>query len=129
MRLPDDAYEMVEKRKVKVFFANRGTVAYWNENRLGGELRYYTGWYWYIEGPTGRAETEEHGPFHSRSAAYRDAAVKLQVRVPEKKAPAQTTQVTGSGTKVVSLSGYTRRNGRLGALRSKSPNRRRHLQA
>lgn len=106
MRLPNDVYQMVNDRKVIVFFANRETARYWNENRLGGELRFYTGWYWYEEA-NGRAVTNEHGPYHSRSAAYKDAAVKLAIKVPAKPAPPKTTQVTGS--KVVSLRQYARR--------------------
>lgn len=129
MRLPDEAYRMVEQRKVKVFFANREMVSYWNQNRLGGELRYYTGWYWYIEGNSGRAESQEHGPFHSRSAAYRDASVKLQVRVPEKKPEPKTVQITGSGTVTPSQSGYIRRSGRLATLHSRTQRRRLHLPA
>lgn len=79
MRLPKVVYENVKERGVEVFFADRWTCKWWNERRNSGELRFYGGWYWWVRGETGLAETMENGPFKTESAAYRDAAEKLQV--------------------------------------------------
>lgn len=91
MRLPKGVYDAVNNRKIEVFYADREMARFWNERRLSGELRFYAGWYWYVE-EHGRAVSNEHGPYHSRSAAYRSAFVENGLR----RAEQGTTQVTGS---------------------------------
>lgn len=80
MRLSNEVIEMVENARIEVFYANRGMTAYWNGRRDKGELRYFTGWYWYIKRGN-RAVSSEHGPFRSRMAAYRDGFHSMQMRL------------------------------------------------
>lgn len=80
MRLADDVIRKVEGAKIEVFYANRSMTAYWNERRSSRELRFFTGWYWYIA-KNGRAATAEHGPFKSKMAAYRDGFHAMQMRL------------------------------------------------
>lgn len=96
MRLPKDVYAAVDERKVDVFYADRRLCAMWNGNRRTDELRYYAGWYWAIQ-QHGRIEVgadgvADHGPYHSKSAAYKDAFLELSLRR-QRKQPTQ--QVTG----------------------------------
>ena len=80
MRLPAFALRSLSSRRVETFYANRGTVQFWNERRMKGELRYFCGWYWYAKDRKGRAETQECGPFRTETAALRDAYQKLQLQ-------------------------------------------------
>lgn len=93
MRLPKGVYGAVDLKKIKVYRADRGMTRYWNDQRGANDLRYFCGWYWYEESK-GKAASAEHGPFHSRSAAYRDAFVALGL-IPAT-AEQKTTQITGS---------------------------------
>jgi hypothetical protein len=115
--LPHSVTGAVDQKKVRVYFADRGMTKHWNERR-GTEPRYFGGWYWYIENEQGRAETQENGPFKTKSAAQRDAYVKLQLRA----LTAQTSQVRGSN--VVSIPQYAQGSGasRLGHM-SATPHR------
>jgi hypothetical protein len=80
MRLANSVLEKVEDAKIEVFYADRGMTIYWNERRGTKELRYFTGWYWYIKRGN-KAATAEHGSFRSRMAAYRDGFVQMQMRL------------------------------------------------
>jgi hypothetical protein len=80
MRLPDYVQRAAEKRRVVIYYVDRATVQFWNERRSGKELRYFCGWYWYAQARNGKAETDQHGPFRSESAALRDSFEKLQLR-------------------------------------------------
>jgi hypothetical protein len=98
MRLPGDVYAAVDARKVQVFYAGRRECAIWNENRGSNDLRYYAGWYWAIE-KDGRVEKStygffDNGPYHSKSAAYKDAFVELSLL--RSSGETKTTQITGS---------------------------------
>lgn len=81
MRLPDAVYETVKKAGVKVYFAGRHTTKVWNKARHNGEPLRYGGWYWYREWQGRVTDADEDGPFMSESAAFRDAFIKLQLRV------------------------------------------------
>lgn len=80
MRLARDVVSAVESARIELFYADRGMTQYWNTRRLGGELRYFTGWYWYVKGNNGKVASEENGPFKSRMAAIKDCFQKMQMR-------------------------------------------------
>lgn len=80
MRLSNSVIESVDNAKIEVFYADRAMTLYWNGRRGKNELRYFTGWYWYIK-RNGRAASSEHGPFRSRMAAYRDGFYAMQMRL------------------------------------------------
>jgi hypothetical protein len=81
MWLPKSVVEVVSRARIKVFYADRGMTRFWNDNKAPKDLRYFTGWYWYVKSRNGRAESEEHGPFKTKSSAYRDGYYKMQLRV------------------------------------------------
>lgn len=78
-RLPDQVYDRTAAKGVKVFKAGKDTVEYWNRTGLPkGHPRFLCGHYWYAADPqTGRAISEEVGPFHTKAAAFRDAFLRL----------------------------------------------------
>jgi hypothetical protein len=80
MRLTDKVMLAVEAARVDVSFVNRDTTRWWNERRGQGELRYFTGWYWVRKDARNRIDGDQNGPFHSMSAAVRDAYTRLQLR-------------------------------------------------
>jgi hypothetical protein len=92
--LPKNVVGAVDKRKVKVFYANRSATKFWNESRNSGDLRFFGGWYWYTE-TNGKATETEHGPYRSESAAYRNAFLELSLsRLQDSEL---TTQIRGTG--------------------------------
>lgn len=77
MRLPDSVYDAVDQAGVQISYANAWMTSYWNRRRDKRlEPRFYCGWYWWR--PTDPEDMQ--GPFRSRSAAYRDAYQRLQLR-------------------------------------------------
>jgi hypothetical protein len=81
MKLARKVIEAVEESRIELFYADRGMTNYWNKRRDKGELRYFTGWYWYIKGKNGKVESDENGPFKSRMAAIKDCFQRMQMRV------------------------------------------------
>ena len=80
MRLSDEVLAAVETAGVQTYFADRNITKYWNDLREDGSPVQFGGWYWQqtIKGRV--VSTDEEGPFRSRSAAIRDAYMKLQLR-------------------------------------------------
>jgi hypothetical protein len=76
MRLPDYVEKNTKERAVETFEASRWTAAYWNERRNASEPRFFCGWYWYTKQDTNII----NGPFKTRSAAIRDAYVRIVLR-------------------------------------------------
>lgn len=72
--------DAVKRAGVNVWFANRSVTKLWNGERNDHELIRFGGWYWHqiVKGRV--ISTDEEGPFKSRSAAMRDAYLKLQLR-------------------------------------------------
>lgn len=92
MRLPSEVIERVERFRIDVFYADRGMTRYWNRSRSKrNELRFYCGWYWLTKDERGRAGEAEHGPFHSKSAAIRDAFERMHLRSNHYRAPPPPT--------------------------------------
>lgn len=81
MRLPNEALHKVEKARIEVFYANRFMAKFWSERRGRNELRFYSGWYWYLKSRSGKAATGEHGPFRSRMSAYKNAFENMQMQL------------------------------------------------
>lgn len=81
MRLSDDVLLAIKKAGVETYFANRSVTKVWNSERDEDDLLRYGGWYWHQFKGRRVVSTDEEGPFRSRSAALRDAYVKLQLRV------------------------------------------------
>lgn len=81
MRFSNSVLTKLEDAKVEVFYADRGMTKFWNERRGRRELRFFTGYYWYLRSRANKALTAEHGPFRSRMAAYRDGFYQMQLRV------------------------------------------------
>jgi hypothetical protein len=92
--LPKNVVGAVDRKKVKVYFADRTMTKFWNERRNRDDLRFFGGWYWYIE-TNGRAEETENGPYKTESAAYRDAFLSLSLR--RLRDEELTTQIRGTG--------------------------------
>jgi hypothetical protein len=65
MWLPDRLVAEVND-KVRAFYVDWQTCRYWNASRKKGEPIIFSGWYYAHGG-------HEHGPFKSKSSAYRDA--------------------------------------------------------
>lgn len=80
MRLSDAVMEKVKKAGITVYYADRKLASLWNkEDRDEGEPCFFCGWYWYREDNRQVVDTDDSGPFRSRSAAIRDAYHKLQL--------------------------------------------------
>lgn len=80
MRLSDEVIEAVQTAGVETYFADRSITKFWNGMREGGTPIQFGGWYWQQVRKGTVIETDDEGPFRSRSAAIRDAYVKLQLR-------------------------------------------------
>lgn len=80
MRLTDAVIDALRKAGVEVYFADRTVTKVWNEYREDGNPVQFGGWYWYQSKNGKVISTDEEGPFRSKSAAMRDAYVKLQLR-------------------------------------------------
>ncbi len=92
--LPKNVVGAVDRKRVKVYFANRTMTKYWNDRRNTDDLRYFGGWYWYLE-TNGKADQTENGPYKTESAAYRDAFLTLELK--RLRDEEMQTQVRGSG--------------------------------
>lgn len=76
MRLPDHIEKDIKDHAIDTFEASRWTASYWNERRNAREPRFFCGWYWYAK----HTANTINGPFKTRSAAIRDAYVRLVLR-------------------------------------------------
>lgn len=92
--LPKNVVGAVDKKRVRVYFADRTQTKFWNERRGKEDLRYFGGWYWYIE-TNGKASETENGPYKTESAAYRDAFLDLSLE--RLRDDELTTQIRGYG--------------------------------
>lgn len=121
--LPKNVVGAVEKRKVKVYFADRTTTKYWNDRRNKDDLRFFGGWYWYEE-VNGKASETENGPFKSESAAYRDAFLSLSLR--RLRDEELTTQIRGTGVvtpPAAATASPKKANGKKAKAEKKAPDR------
>jgi hypothetical protein len=66
--ISDEVFGKTRDRGIEVFYVPRAATKWWNARRKDrkNEIALLGGWYWTL----GR---EEHGPFRSQSAAWRDA--------------------------------------------------------
>lgn len=81
MRLPNSVLYAVQQAGVEVYYADRNTTKAWNSNKIRGEPVQFGGWYWHRVKKGRVVETDENDvPFRTKSAAIRDAYVKLQLR-------------------------------------------------
>jgi|GEM_PF-1629513 len=80
MRLSDDVLEAVKRAGVVAYFADRRVTKVWNSDKEMREPIRFGGWYWHRVVKRRVINTDEEGPFRSRSAALRDAFIKLQLR-------------------------------------------------
>lgn len=81
MRLSDDVLEAVKRAGIVAYFADRRVTKVWNSEKEMGEPIRFGGWYWHRVVKRRVINTDEEGPFRSRSAALRDAFIKLQLRI------------------------------------------------
>jgi hypothetical protein len=100
--MPNAIYDAVDNREIRVHFVGRVAARYWNDRRGPDDLRVYTGWYYYYES-NGKAASIDHGPFRSKSAAYKEAFLKEGLR----RAQTKPMQVTGSNIVQMSQSAKT----------------------
>lgn len=93
MRLPDGIIDAVRVAGVQIYFADRRVTKIWNDKRDDGTPINYGGWYWNRTEKGRVVDTDEEGPFRSRSAAIRNAYMKLQLRwVKSSPAPASASR-------------------------------------
>lgn len=92
MWLPSGVTNAVDRKNIEVFYVNRATAKIWNDARGPGDLRFFSGWYW-CEMRNGRVSSKDNGPFHSKSAAYKDAFLEMGLRM---QAQQQAQVVRGS---------------------------------
>lgn len=81
MRLSDKVLHAVKRAGVTAYFADRRVTKVWNAEKDFHEPIKFGGWYWHRVVKRRVISTDEEGPFRSRSAALRDAFIKLQLRI------------------------------------------------
>jgi len=73
--ISDEVHSRAQDQGIEVFFISRAVTKWWNARRKRGanDIALLGGWYWSLGG-------EEHGPFRSQSAAWRDAYYRRVMR-------------------------------------------------
>lgn len=72
--LPHNVTDAVAQAGVRIAFARRWEIKFWNDRRKKGEPRFFGGWYWWD-----RNDTALNGPFRTQSACLRDAYTRLEL--------------------------------------------------
>lgn len=118
MWLPRDVTQAVDAKNIEVFYLNRQQAKIWNDSRGPSDLRIFSGYYWFERGKP----SQDHGPFFSRSAAYKNAFEVLALR--RAAAPPKPQVVRGSGIVQAPVSARTSYASKAADRRARAEERR-----